>query len=381
MKEIYITFITLLICHFGFAQELPKAINYQGIVHDDLNQLAKDKSISLRFSIRQLGNSEIQYQEIQSTRTSREGIFSVNIGEGDRIIGSFENLDWSAKQKSLQVELDLNGFADYSFSYKEVLNYVPSVLFSASADTVLNQGLKGEQGLAGLAGPKGSKGPQGDQGPRGLNAGEGPPGDPGPPGVQGPPGLQGPPGRTLAPQGEIGPQGLQGEPGLAVGPQGPTGPIGEIGPPGPKGNTGIMGEQGPQGLKGALGITGPSSTEVGPQGPPGPQAPNEIYHGPDGPMGRLGTSCFCREIGSGLSKPVCDVNGDGVYNAADCQGYQGPPGQPGPPGNRGSLLVFDMNSNVPSTSFHNLLYLDDGSNRVDGKPGFRIWDGTEWIDL
>jgi hypothetical protein len=104
--------------------------------------------------------------------------------------------------------------------------------------------------------------------------------------------------------GAVGPQGPQG----AMGPQGPAGPQGAVGPQGPQGEQGPEGPAGPQGPPGS-------------QGPQGPQGlPGDI--GPQGPRGNDGTdglSCWDSN-GNGVKDADEDLNQDGSWDAADCQG-------------------------------------------------------------
>jgi len=86
----------------------------------------------------------------------------------------------------------------------------------------------------------------------------------------------------------------------------------------------VVCQQGPQGFPGQNGPAGP----VGPVGPPAP---------------------------SGQSP----------------QGAQGPPGLP----------ITEMLNATPAGSVEGTVYLDDGTNTEDGTPGFRYFDGTEWIQL
>ena len=89
------------------------------------------------------------------------------------------------------------------------------------------------------------------------------------------------------------------------------GPQGEVGPAGPQGETGPAGPQGE---------TGPA----GPQGDPGL----------NGPQGETGLSCWDLN-GDGLTDPAEDLNQDGLWNSADCQGPQGETGPAGPQGEPG----------------------------------------------
>jgi len=58
----------------------------------------------------------------------------------------------------------------------------------------------------------------------------------------------------------------------------------------------------------------------------------------------------------------------------------GPPGDQGPQGISG-LQSLKITDTAPITPLINQFYLDDGSNRVDGQPGFRIWNGSEWVNI
>jgi hypothetical protein len=97
---------------------------------------------------------------------------------------------------------------------------------------------------------------------------------------------------------------------------------------------------------------------------------------------------FALELGCEQGCPGADGE-DGLTGP---QGPQGPPGQPGLPGPQGprgrdgnkgvsgseSLTIRPAAPSDPSTGQY---FIDDGSNRPDGLPGFRYYDGTNWINL
>jgi len=58
-------------------------------------------------------------------------------------------------------------------------------------------------------------------------------------------------------------------------------------------------------------------------------------------------------------------------------GTAGPPGPQGPPG----FANLELTSTVPDNPSKGFIYIDDGTNRANGKPGFRYFDGTTWLDL
>lgn len=117
------------------------------------------------------------------------------------------------------------------------------------------------------------------------------------------PGPEGPQG----PAGPEGPKGEKGDPGAA----GPQGPAGLQGAKGDKGDTGAAGAQGEKGDKGDTGAAGPE----GPKGDKGDTG----ARGPQGSPGYDGLNCWDIN-GDGAADASEDTNGDGIYNAFDCQG-------------------------------------------------------------
>lgn len=67
----------------------------------------------------------------------------------------------------------------------------------------------------------------------------------------------------------------------------------------------------------------------------------------------------------------------GPKGSPSAQGPQGPDGPQGAPGS----FSFNLDSQVPQRPAENQVYLDDGSNRSDGRPGFRLYFNDSWIDI
>lgn len=100
-------------------------------------------------------------------------------------------------------------------------------------------------------------------------------------------------------------------------------------------------------------------------GIPGVKGPS----GPNGPKGPAGPAA-----GSG---PACPAGSQG--DPGD-QGPQGPTGPQGPSGIAGFGLL-PAQSTPPENPTHGDIYMDDGTNRSDGKFGLRQFDSSNWIDL
>jgi len=331
----------------GFAQQAPQAFKYQAVARDAVNQLYMNTNIRLRIGVLPSGGTPV-YVETHNITTSDLGVFSLNVGQGSPVSGSFASVNWGAAEYFLRIEMSLdNGFTYTTMGVSPLLS-VPYALYAAQAGsgggsgdndpanelqtiTLTGSTLTLSQGGGSINLPPGPQGAQGAQGPAGP---QGPPGATGPQGPQGATGPQGTPGTgitligtvptvaDLPPSGNVGDLYIVASSGLGYAWNGTNwnsvGPIqGPAGPQGPAGATGPQGPAGPQGLTGATGATGV-------QGPPG--LPGDI--GPQGPSGAMGAT--------GPQGPAGPQGLTGATGATGAQGPQGFPGDTGPQGPPGA---------------------------------------------
>lgn len=236
MKKILypVLFLLLLTLQETFAQDGLSGINYQAVARNANGTVFANKAVAVRFSIR--GGSAagpVQYQETHNANTNSLGLFTVQIGHGTPVSGTFAGVPWGDANQYIQVEVNPgSGFTNLGTTQ---LMSVPFAQFAAN----------GVAGPAGPAGPAGAAGPAGPVGPAGAVGGVGPAGPIGPAGPAGPAGPVG----GVGPAGPIGPIGPAGAPGAdgVAGPVGPAGPVGAVGPVGPAGPIGPAGPVGPAG--------------------------------------------------------------------------------------------------------------------------------------
>lgn len=270
--------------------QVPEKINYQAVARDGSGALLVNRTIGVRVMILDGSASGTAiYVETHLKSTNDYGMFTLEVGGGMTLTGTFAAIDWGASSRFLRVEIDPNGGATYVNMGEAQLLSVPYALYAKNSET------PGPQGPIGPPGPKGDTGvagPQGSQGPVGPTGAQGPAGPTGATGPQGPIGLTG----ATGPQGPQGPQGLTGSTGStgpagATGPTGPPGATGATGPAGADGKTVLNGTTNPTGTTGVNGdfyintvtnmIYGPKAAGtwpagvniVGPQGPAGTAVP------------------------------------------------------------------------------------------------------------
>jgi hypothetical protein len=382
--------LLVVLSHKVFAQSGLSGINYQAVARNSNGTILGNQALQVRFSILSgSASGNVQYQETHDVTTNQLGLFTLQIGKGSPVSGTFAGIPWAQANQYLKVEISIGG-ANFSTLGTSQLMSVPFAIYSANGGIPGpkgdpgTQGVKGDPGVAGPQGTVGPVGPIGPIGPIGVTGAKGNPGiagPVGPAGVTGPkgdPGVAGPTG-AVGPVGPVGPAGVtgaKGDPGVAgptgaVGPVGPVGPAGiqgvagPVGPIGPTGATGAVGPVGPAGIQGVAGPVGPVGGIgpigipglVGPAGPVGPV-------GPAGPPGSISVSPAGGDLSGNYPNPkVVKLQGVSVVNTAPLSGqtltFNGADWAPTAPA-AGFTIPYTNTSNLPGTLF-SLTNLGTGS--------------------
>lgn len=139
----------------------------------------------------------------------------------------------------------------------------------------------------------------------------------------------------------------------------------------------LSGPTGPTGQGGATGPAG-SAGPTGPAGSNGPTGPAGV-NGTTGANGNNGINCWDLN-GNGVNDPAEDVNGDGLWNAQDCAGAAGAPGPSGPAGANGSTGPAGANG---STGTNGINCWDTNGNGVNDPSedvnGDGLWNSADCI--
>lgn len=184
-KQFYLLTLSLLVFFVVVKAQAPQGFNYQGVARNSFGNIISSKSIAVRFSIRDItASGTVVYSEKHVIETDQYGLFTLLVGKGEAITGTFSSINWATGNKFLQVELDGDNKGIFTNMGTTQLMSVPYALFAAAGNTGPQGpvGPQGPQGLTGLQGPIGNTGPQGPQGiegPQGLVGPQGPQGVPG----------------------------------------------------------------------------------------------------------------------------------------------------------------------------------------------------------
>ena len=133
MKFLFDIFLVIGLPLFGMSQA-PQGIPYQAIARNASGQPIASTAVKVRFTIRDsIATGAIKYQETHKPTTSALGLFSVNVGMGTVVSGSFSGINWGKNAKFLQVEMDPAGGANYTDLGTTQMMSVPYALYAGSA--------------------------------------------------------------------------------------------------------------------------------------------------------------------------------------------------------------------------------------------------------
>jgi hypothetical protein len=130
MKKLaLILFVTMIA--LSVSAQIPQALNYQAIARNSLGQIIPSQNVGVRFTVLDLTGTNILYQETHNSNTNNFGLFTLAIGKGTAISGTFPTIDWSAAgDKYLKVEIAPQGGTNYTIQGITQLLSVPYALYS-----------------------------------------------------------------------------------------------------------------------------------------------------------------------------------------------------------------------------------------------------------
>jgi hypothetical protein len=133
-------FFLITIALFSLNQvngQAPDKINYQGVARTNAGLPVKEQMIRLRLSIVDGSVSgTIVYSETHKVTTNTYGLFDVQIGTGEIVIGTMDAINWANREKYLKVEIDPNGGTDFIELGTTQLISVPYALRAEDAGMV-----------------------------------------------------------------------------------------------------------------------------------------------------------------------------------------------------------------------------------------------------
>jgi hypothetical protein len=132
MKKIILSVTALLCILYSLQAQVPQAINYQAVARTAQGLLIPDQQVSVRFSILEGGvNGTTVYQETANVTTNNFGLFTLGIGTGTPVTGTFTGINWgNGTTKFLKVEIAPQVNGTYSLQGTTQIMSVPFALYA-----------------------------------------------------------------------------------------------------------------------------------------------------------------------------------------------------------------------------------------------------------
>jgi hypothetical protein len=145
MKHIYL-FFALFFATTLFAQ-IPQGFSYQAVALNASGNAVASSPVKVRLSI--LDNSATGtavYTETHNPSTNNMGLFTLTIGQGTPLSGTFAGINWGTNSKFLKVEIDIANGTNYITIGSSQLLAVPYAMYAGAVagmggttGTMLNQ--------------------------------------------------------------------------------------------------------------------------------------------------------------------------------------------------------------------------------------------------
>jgi hypothetical protein len=142
MKKIIIPTLFFFI-GYNLSAQAPQGVNYQAVARSANGFILPSQNIGIKFTI--LDTSIIGpviYQETHSTITNFVGLFTVVIGKGTPVSGTFPAINWAnGKDKFLKVEIAPMGGTNYLLQGITQLWSVPFALYAEKTKLIAGAGI------------------------------------------------------------------------------------------------------------------------------------------------------------------------------------------------------------------------------------------------
>ena len=133
LKKLVAFSLLLLIC-LGIVAQVPQKLSYQCVVRNAAGTLIANHAVGIRATVLQgSASGTVVYQETFNSLTNGNGLFTIEIGSGTPVSGSFSSINWASGTYYLRTETDPTGGTSYTISGTSQLKSVPYALHAKSA--------------------------------------------------------------------------------------------------------------------------------------------------------------------------------------------------------------------------------------------------------
>lgn len=137
MKKIFFLLcFQLVLLAAGYAQVVPKGMNYQAVARNLKGEIILNQKLSLKiYLFSQEGNQRTNhYSEIHEVATNELGLFNLIIGEGTKYHGEYGLIPWNKENIWMEVAIKDKGQTEFTMVSSSRLLAVPYAIHAGSAN-------------------------------------------------------------------------------------------------------------------------------------------------------------------------------------------------------------------------------------------------------
>jgi hypothetical protein len=136
MKKTLLQIALFLLVGIAAKAQAPQALNYQGVARNISGAPLVSTAIGLRLSIHDGSpTGTVVYKESQTPTTNTFGLYTVSVGNGTVLTGTFNTINWGSGDKYLEVEIDPAGGTSYTSAGTNQLLSVPYAMYANTANS------------------------------------------------------------------------------------------------------------------------------------------------------------------------------------------------------------------------------------------------------
>ena len=127
-------FIFLLLVSSLLVAQVPQKFNYQGVARTEQGDPIKNQNLKLKIAVLPTEDATVsEYEEIQSVKTNEFGLYSLQIGNGEAVLGDMKTVKWETGNKYIRVAIDPKGGNDFTVIGTSQLLSVPYAIYADKA--------------------------------------------------------------------------------------------------------------------------------------------------------------------------------------------------------------------------------------------------------
>jgi hypothetical protein len=115
---------------------VPNSMNYQAVARNAAGIILANQLVGIRISIEDGSGGSVLYSERHVTTTNQFGLFTLKIGSGTVLSGTYNNIAWSNGNQWMKVDMDPAGGTSYTTMGESELLSVPFANFASSTSAV-----------------------------------------------------------------------------------------------------------------------------------------------------------------------------------------------------------------------------------------------------